>query len=111
MQSTIRTITALLAGTALTGLSSPLLAQSAGPPQSEVDEVQDDQPDVASGDNAIVVTGTRIRGARIIGDTISLDRETIVEAGQIDLGEAPDVFMVRERCPCRADTPAAGDGG
>ncbi|HIK64342.1 MAG TPA: TonB-dependent receptor, partial [Henriciella marina] len=88
MQSTIRTTTVLLAGTALAGLSSPLLAQSAGPPQSEVDEVQDDQPDVASGDNAIVVTGTRIRGARIIGDTISLDRETIVEAGQIDLGEA-----------------------
>ena len=88
MQSTIRTITALFAGTALAGFSSPLLAQSAGPPQSEVDEVQDDQPDVASGDNAIVVTGTRIRGARIIGDTISLDRETIVEAGQIDLGEA-----------------------
>jgi len=88
MQSTIRTITALLAGTALAGFSSPLLAQSAGPPQSEVDEVQDDQSDVASGDNAIVVTGTRIRGARIIGDTISLDRETIVEAGQIDLGEA-----------------------
>ena len=88
MQSTIRTITALFAGTALAGFSSPLLAQSTEPPQSEVDEVQDDQLDAASADNAIVVTGTRIRGARIIGDTISLDRETIVEAGQIDLGEA-----------------------
>ncbi|MDF1835856.1 MAG: TonB-dependent receptor plug domain-containing protein [Alteraurantiacibacter sp. bin_em_oilr2.035] len=88
MQSTIRTITALLAGTALAGFSLPLLAQSAEPPQDEVDELQDDQPDAANEDNAIVVTGTRIRGARIIGDTISLDRETIVEAGQIDLGEA-----------------------
>lgn len=38
--------------------------------------------------DTIVVTGTRIRGARVIGEAISLDREAIVEAGQVDLGEA-----------------------
>ncbi|MGB5779079.1 MAG: TonB-dependent receptor [Allopontixanthobacter sediminis] len=72
----------------MAGFSSPSRAQSAGLPDGEVDKVQDEQPDADNENSAIVVTGTRIRGARIIGDTISLDREEIVEAGQIDLGEA-----------------------
>lgn len=36
----------------------------------------------------IIVTGSRIRGAEIAGDVIILDQQSIVAAGQIDLGEA-----------------------
>lgn len=81
-----RGLPALLAGTALALFATPLRAQT------------DEQPDAKPGDaesaqgenepNTIVVTGTRIRGARVVGEVISLDRETIVEAGQVDLGEA-----------------------
>lgn len=63
----------------------PALAQDAGPPlstQQDNDRTSQDDSD------AIVVTGTRIRGARVISETISLDREAIIEAGQVDLGEA-----------------------
>lgn len=76
----------LLAGTAMPGIEAAGLARQPAVPQ------QDDEPPAegASETNqeAIVVTGTRIRGARIIGDATSVSRETIVEAGQIDLGEA-----------------------
>lgn len=79
-----RSMRVLVAGVAAGGLVVPALAQD---PAGEYEA-----PDpAASGDEAgvpIVVTGTRIRGARIIGDTTRIDRETIVEAGQIDLGEA-----------------------
>ena len=36
----------------------------------------------------IVVTGTRIRGAEIAGEVITIDQQTIIAAGQIDVGEA-----------------------
>ncbi len=36
----------------------------------------------------IVVTGTRIRGAEIASEVITIDQQTIIAAGQIDLGEA-----------------------
>lgn len=39
-------------------------------------------------DSGIVVTGSRIRGAAIASDVVTLDQQAIVEAGQIDLGEA-----------------------
>jgi len=81
-----RVAAALFAGTAMASTAQPLCAQTTGeadasPAQTEVVEDENDE-------NAIVVTGTRIRGARVVGEVIALDREAIVEAGQIDLGEA-----------------------
>lgn len=52
--------------------------------QTSAQEVQSAPDD----DSAIVVTGSRIRGAEIAGDVITLDQQAIVAAGQIDLGEA-----------------------
>ena len=77
---------ALFASTALALLPNPLLAQ-----ETEDTSSASGDPDAANAENddhAIVVTGTRIRGARVVGEVISLDREAIVESGQIDLGEA-----------------------
>lgn len=78
---------ALFAGASLLGLASPALGQDAPEPQQTPGEQQEgSQTDSAT--SPIVVTGTRIRGARVIGEVVSLEREAIVEAGQIDLGEA-----------------------
>jgi len=78
-------LTSLLGSTALACSTAPLQAQASGQPGETSGE-----PGIvdANEEEAIVVTGTRIRGARVVGDVITLDRETIVEAGQIDLGEA-----------------------
>lgn len=74
----------LLAGVAAAGLAVPALAQDVkgedGAPDEDASENKADAP--------ILVTGTRIRGARIVGETIRIERNTIVEAGQVDLGEA-----------------------
>lgn len=81
-----RGLPALLAGTALIVLATPLRAQA-----DEQPETKPDNAEASQGGNegeTIVVTGTRIRGARVIGEVVSVDREAIVEAGQIDLGEA-----------------------
>ena len=78
-----RSLFLLLAGSALAG---PLCAQSvepSEPPAASADEQEGDR----EGDD-ITVTGTRIRGAAVSSDVIALDRETIVAAGQVDLGEA-----------------------
>ncbi len=78
-----RTLKVLLTGVAAAGLAIPALAQDLAS--------EGETPDPRAGDkdeNPIVVTGTRIRGARIIGDTTRIEREAMVEAGQIDLGEA-----------------------
>ena len=56
---------ALLASTALALLPNPLLAQ-----ETEDTRSTSGDPDAANAendDNAIVVTGTRIRGARVVG--------------------------------------------
>ena len=88
MPSKIRTLSILLTGAAFAGAAPPLFAQDSPSeqPQDDATEVGDTASDGES--SAIVVTGTRIRGARVIGEVIELDRETIVEAGQVDLGEA-----------------------
>lgn len=84
MSFKIGPIGVLLAGVAAVSLTVPAAAQDA--------QIEDAKPDpeatVDTGETPIVVTGTRIRGVRIIGDITKLDRETIVEAGQVDLGEA-----------------------
>lgn len=88
MMLKFRGLPALLAGTTLAGLSSPLLAQQTEPPGVETENA-DAEADRREGEAAaIVVTGTRIKGARVVSEVITLNRETIVEAGQIDLGEA-----------------------
>mgnify|MGYP000439265599 CR=1 FL=1 len=85
MSSTIRTLSVLLTGAAFAGAAPPLFAQDSPGEQAQDDaaEVGDTALDEES--SAIVVTGTRIRGARVVGEVIELDRETIVEAGQVDL--------------------------
>ena len=81
MPSKIRTLSILLTGAAFAGAAPPLFAQDSPSeqPQDDATEVGDTASDGES--SAIVVTGTRIRGARVIGEVIELDRETIVEAG------------------------------
>ena len=71
-----RVAAALFAGTAMASTAQPLCAQTTGeavasPAQTEVVEDEDEE-------NAIVVTGTRIRGARVVGEVIALDREAMV---------------------------------
>lgn len=79
-----RTLRVLLASVAAAGLAMPALAQA---PQAE-DEAPAPGASQDDDEAPIVVTGTRIRGARIIGDTTTINRDTIIEAGQVDLGEA-----------------------
>lgn len=75
----------MLAGSALNTALSPASAQDAQGSSGD----SDDQPEATTGEaEPIVVTGTRIRGARVISDVVTVGREDIVEAGQIDLGEA-----------------------
>ncbi|AXK41317.1 TonB-dependent receptor plug domain-containing protein [Erythrobacter aureus] len=79
-----RALPALFAGSALIAIASPLHAQDRDSDTGQPAQGETSQDE----DNTIVVTGTRIRGARVIGEVATLDREAIVEAGQIDLGEA-----------------------
>lgn len=80
-----RTISMLLAGTAFVAFPVAALAQEPEPQEGEQTAVPGEE-DVS--DEAIIVTGTRIRGARTASEVVTLSREAIVEAGQIDLGEA-----------------------
>lgn len=80
-----RTISMLLAGTAFVAFPVAALAQEPEPQEGEPIAVPGEE-DVL--DEAIVVTGTRIRGARTTSEVVTLSRGAIVEAGQIDLGEA-----------------------
>lgn len=49
---------------------------------------QDDAESPPEEADDIVVTGSRIRGAEIAGDVITIDQQAIIAAGQIDVGEA-----------------------
>lgn len=88
MTSIHRTLASLLAGTALICIAPPLSAQEGNAAPDQGDKESAAPRPGEPGGNAIVVTGTRIRGARTVGDVIDIDREEIVEAGQVDLGEA-----------------------
>lgn len=88
MTSIHRTLASLLAGTALICIAPPLSAQESNAAPDQGDDESAAPRSGEPGGNAIVVTGTRIRGARTVGDVIDVDREEIVEAGQVDLGEA-----------------------
>ncbi len=86
MTSSLRVFSALLAGTYMAAMPSTVAGQVADPATTEQDSVA--EPDSSDENDAIVVTGTRIRGAEVISQTVTLERDTIIEAGQIDLGEA-----------------------
>lgn len=86
MTLTSKSLSVLLAGTAVAGILAPLRAQSNTSPAIAAGEATD--PDSSPSTEEITVTGTRIRGATVSSDVVSLDREAIVEAGQVDLGEA-----------------------
>ena len=88
MSLSIRTLSILLSGTTLVGAAPPLFAQDSPGEQAQDDATEVGDTALDNESSAIVVTGTRIRGARVIGEVIELDRDTIVEAGQVDLGEA-----------------------
>ncbi len=83
----------LLAGTALTLATQAVAAQDAvtdtpdaqGGTTFPADADDDRTPDQAG---TIVVTGSRIRGAAVAGDVITLDQDAIIAEGQVDLGEA-----------------------
>ena len=83
---------ALLTGTALAFSPQAIAAQDGG---TDKPDAQEGIRDRAGADNitpdergTIVVTGSRIRGAAVAGDVITLDQEAIIAAGQVDLGEA-----------------------
>lgn len=81
-------LSGLLAGTALICAAPPVLAQAQQPSARDTGRGPQDAGSEEEEEARIVVTGTRIRGARVIGEVTTLDREAIVEAAQIDLGEA-----------------------
>ena len=90
MPRPFRTASVILAGTALVWVIQPVRAQDTAAGKTEPEEISDpgsSQAQQAEG-RAIVVTGSRIRGAKLAGDVTTLEREAIVAAGQIDLGEA-----------------------
>lgn len=85
MTFSTRLAACMLAGS---GLASALLPTSAQAAQDGPFERDDEAETAAEEAEPIVVTGTRIRGARVISDVVTLEREAIVDAGQVDLGEA-----------------------
>ena len=87
MRKRSRLFPSALAGTAFLAMAAPLAATGQQEDEAEEGTENPDTQTEEAGE-AIVVTGTRIRGARSTGETITIDRDTIVEAGQVDLGEA-----------------------
>lgn len=81
-------LSALFASTALVAMSPSLWADQAKKPVEDDAETQASEGQTSKSDDTIVVTGTRIRGARVVGEVTTLDRDAIVDAGQVDLGEA-----------------------
>ena len=83
-----RALSALLAATAFAGSGVPACAQDAQAEDVET-PAGDNAPTPSDVDDpAILVTGTRIRGARVIGEITTLERDAIAATGQVDLGEA-----------------------
>jgi len=101
-------LSGFLAGTALVGCSAQALAQVAEPADRDTGQDEPIAGEASDESEAIVVTGTRIRGARVIGEVTSIDREAIIETGQVDLGEAirslPQNFS-------GGQNPGVGSGG
>lgn len=90
MPTTNHAAQALLAGAALVLVTQPARAQEAAPAGSAPGDASNpgSSQAVQAEGQGIVVTGSRIRGARLASDVTTLDRAAIVAAGQVDLGEA-----------------------
>lgn len=86
MSSQRKSIPTLFASAALVLIPQVCTAQEVATGTDNVAAKGD--PDKAGKDQAIVVTGSRIRGAAAASDVTTLSRDTIVAAGQVDLGEA-----------------------
>jgi outer membrane receptor protein involved in Fe transport len=80
-------MSALLVGSAIILAAKPIGAQDRREEEEARadDKLSEGQPDEGT---PIIVTGSRIRGAAVAGDVITLDQQAIISAGQIDLGEA-----------------------
>jgi iron complex outermembrane recepter protein len=73
---------------ALTAIVAGALPQT-GFAQESPQSSKDEEAQNPSEDNSdIIVTGSRIRGAAVASDVITLDQQAIIAAGQVDLGEA-----------------------
>lgn len=86
MSSTFRLAPALLAGAV--SLLYPTAATARDDAADEPGATETDGTTSGQDEKAIVVTGTRIRGAVSASEVTTLSREAIVAAGQVDLGEA-----------------------
>jgi outer membrane receptor protein involved in Fe transport len=87
MTRSLRLGAALLAGTMMTAIASPAMADQPKD-ESEPQEADPRGKEAPATSEGIVVTGSRIRGAQTIGNVITLDRTIIEETGVVDLGEA-----------------------
>lgn len=86
MSSQHKTIPTLLASAALALVPQVCAAQDAE--TSAEKAAANGEPDDTGKSPAIVVTGSRIRGAVAASDVTTLSRDAITAAGQVDLGEA-----------------------
>ena len=90
MLTALRSAPLLLAGAASILFPQVSAARETGPDRTGANEEGPADADKGSPDDgkAIVVTGSRIRGAASASEVTTLSRGAIVAAGQIDLGEA-----------------------
>lgn len=89
MSKFTRSLSAMLAGTAFVTVPQVLKAQETVKVSSQQSQEQKASGEEVSEDTApITVTGSRIRGATVAGDIVTLDQQAIISAGQVDLGEA-----------------------
>ncbi len=86
MSSQRNIIPTLLAGAALALVPEICAAQTTAGATDK--PLTTDDPGDEAQEQAIVVTGSRIRGAVVASDVTTVARDAIVAAGQIDLGEA-----------------------
>lgn len=73
---------------ALAAIIAGTMPQTSFAQEAQQISKDEDAQSPSEDDAGIVVTGSRIRGAEIAGDVITIDQDAIVAVGQIDLGEA-----------------------
>ena len=81
MSKLTRSLSAMLAGTAFVTVPQALKAQETVKVSSQQSQEQKPSGEEASDDDApITVTGSRIRGATVAGDIVTLDQQAIIAA-------------------------------
>lgn len=88
MTISIRTMSAMLAGTAFVLIPQLAAAQDSGQETESQDGASNSGGQEPSGEAPITVTGSRIRGGSVASDVVTIDQQAIIAAGQIDIGEA-----------------------